>query len=1261
MDRNEAKAFIKKQSPKSFLEMDGQNKGCVCPFCGNGSGKKGDGLRKIPNSDTYKCFSCDKAADIFDLIGAKFSLTDFNEQLAKAAEIYGIDIEKHTDSSKSNPTHATPVKTSYKPKDSDMSDYIEKCHKAVSGTTFYQDRGISEEMIDRFNLGYDPSCTESVGAGNSWKAAIIPTSNYSYEIRNTEVGPNDAEKGSNKYRKHGGAVLFNGTALTTEKDKPIFVCEGVLDAISIIQSGGQAIALGSVTNYKALLVELDKITPSKPLILVLDNDIAGNKATEKLERELNSRNISYMCSLDVIGNDYHDPNDRLIKDKEGLIEAIRDAEEKSSLIKSPAENAKEEYIHSSVSQSIGAFKSMISASSSRPRLSTGFRGIDDSLDGGLYTGLYIIGAISSLGKTTLALQIADNLVQQGKDVLFFSLEQSKFELMSKSVSRETYIYCQANNIDSKNAKSSLGISDGRRYAKYNDTEKEVITNAFSKYESYSEHLFIYEGIGNISVSEIRNKVKDHISYTGNKRPIVFIDYLQILAASEGDERATDKQVVDHNVTALKQLSRDFDIPVFAVSSLNRENYKSEINMAAFKESGAIEYGSDVLIGLQLKGAGDKDFDVNGAKSKDPREVEFCILKYRNGRITSNGIEMHYYPKFNYFECVSDKGITTTITPEQADRIPTDIKPIFDPDKLVFFDVEVFPNLFVVNYMVQGEDVVTRLINPTVDQIRDLVTAKLVGFNCRKYDNHILYGWMQGLDNKGLYQLSQRIVKGDNKAFYKEAYNLSYTDVYDFASTKQSLKKWEIELGIHHQELGLSWDEPVPEDMWDKVAEYCDNDVIATEKVFDHLKGDFTARLILAELAGMTPNDTTNSLTTRIIFGNNKHPQDHFNYRDLSKVSGDGKPQFDGYTFGFDEDGNVKSLYKGYEVGEGGFVWSKAGMYERTVTFDVASMHPSSVIAENLFGDEYTSRFKELLDARLCIKHKDFDKAKTMLNGVLAKYLDDESQAKALAQALKIAINSVYGLTCAKFDNPFRDPRNKDNIVAKRGALFMINLKEEVEARGGEVIHIKTDSIKVVNPSKELANFIIEYGKEYGYNFEIEHIFEKICLVDKAQYIAKLDKDDPDEPEQWTATGAQFKVPYIFKTLFTGEKTTLEDMSETKSVTSAIYLDLNEGLSDEEHNYQFVGKVGAFCPIKAGKGGGVLVKDNEKGGYSAVTGTKNFRWLETETVKTFSRESDIDTEYYNALVHNAIETIEKFGNAAEFIPYYQEFLSSNNNM
>ena len=192
-------------------------------------------------------------------------------------------------------------------------------------------------------------------------------------------------------------------------------------------------------------------------------------------------------------------------------------------------------------------------------------------------------------------------------------------------------------------------------------------------------------------------------------------------------------------------------------------------------------------------------------------------------------------------------------------------------KLIFYDVEVFPNLFLVNWKFEGEDQkVVRMINPKPAQIEELMRFRLVGFNCRRYDNHIMYARMMGYSNEELYKLSQKIIT-EGKGFFGEAYNLSYTDVYDFAAKKQSLKKWEIELGIHHQELGLPWDQPVPEERWIEVAEYCDNDVIATEAVFNKLKGDFTARKILAELAGMTVNDTTNSLTTRIIFGKERHP------------------------------------------------------------------------------------------------------------------------------------------------------------------------------------------------------------------------------------------------------------------------------------------------------------------------------------------------------------------------------------------------------
>lgn len=194
--------------------------------------------------------------------------------------------------------------------------------------------------------------------------------------------------------------------------------------------------------------------------------------------------------------------------------------------------------------------------------------------------------------------------------------------------------------------------------------------------------------------------------------------------------------------------------------------------------------------------------------------------------------------------------------------------------IVFFDVEVFPNLFLVNWKAQGEGKpVVRMINPKPSEIEELLHYRLIGFNCRRYDNHILYGCLIGYTNEQLFKLSQRIIdKKSSDAMFGEAYNISYTDIYDFAAKKQSLKKWQIELGIHHQELGLPWDQPVPEDKWITVSEYCDNDVISSEAVFDHLKGDWTARQILADLAGMSYNDTTNTLTTKIIFGNERKPK-----------------------------------------------------------------------------------------------------------------------------------------------------------------------------------------------------------------------------------------------------------------------------------------------------------------------------------------------------------------------------------------------------
>lgn len=596
--------------------------------------------------------------------------------------------------------------------------------------------------------------------------------------------------------------------------------------------------------------------------------------------------------------------------------------------------------------------------------------------------------------------------------------------------------------------------------------------------------------------------------------------------------------------------------------------------------------------------------------------------------------------------------------------------------IVFFDCEVFPNLFLVNWKFAQNDIIHRMINPSPEEIEALTKYRLIGFNNRKYDNHMLWACMLGWTTEQLYALSNRIIN-EHTGFFGEAYNLSYTDIYDFSAKKQSLKKFEIELGIHHQELGLPWDQPVPKSLWDKVAEYCDNDVLATEAVFNARHADFVAREILADIAGLTVNDTTNTLTTRIIFGKERHPK--LVYTDLATGEQDALTEvepdilvskniinaFPGYEWTKGDDGRMHNMFRGTDLGLGGYVYAEPGMYWNVALLDVASLHPHSAVAMNYFG-EYTKNFNDLMDVRIYVKHKEYDKAKKLFGGKLAKYLDDPAQAKALAQALKIAINSVYGLTSATFDNPFRNPKNANNIVALRGALFMRTLQDEVQQRGFTVAHIKTDSIKIPDATPEIIDFCMKFAEKYGYQFEHEATYEKMCLVNNAVYIARymdaadckarygyVPGDNEKEGGEWTATGTQFQVPYVFKTLFSHEDIVFNDLCETKSVSKgAIYLDKNEDLAEGENNYIFVGRVGQFCPIKPGCGGALLVreagaKDNGETKYDSVTGAKDYRWLESEMVYNLHLEDAIDRSYFDKMATKAIEAISEYGDFEQF--------------
>ena len=632
--------------------------------------------------------------------------------------------------------------------------------------------------------------------------------------------------------------------------------------------------------------------------------------------------------------------------------------------------------------------------------------------------------------------------------------------------------------------------------------------------------------------------------------------------------------------------------------------------------------------------------------------------------------------------------------EHEDTIVDDDAPI------VIFDVEVSPSYkqyleyceknniivnskipknskahFLICWKFLGEDkTVQKMLDPKPDEVAKLFKYNLIGFNNRNYDNHMCWAAAQGYTPEELYSLNNRIIaEKDRKAKFGQAYNVSKSDILDFASGdhKMGLKKWEIKLHLEHMEWDRPWYEPIPDSRLVDWADYCTNDVVSTEKVFYHLQDDYEAREILAAIAGGTTNDTTNSLTIKLLTHGIENPQSEYIYTDLSTI-------FPGYEYhpegipaerystepgaktpGKNRKG--KSIYMGEDPSEGGFAnCPKPGVYFNVALFDVASMHPHSAIRLKIFGKTITKRYENLVEARVAIKHikeigdESYNEALRRMDAIKegsSKVIEDilnglsgpdlKRKCKAIANALKTAINSVYGLTSAKFDNKLRDPNNVDNIVAKYGALFMITLKHKLQDMGYTVVHIKTDSIKVADYDAKAEKFIMDFGKKYGYTFEKEAVYSKICIVDDAQYVAYEVEADGEKLEKpfWTVTGAKFAAPYLFKSLFSHEEITFDDFPETKAVDdAAIYL-VNPNGTDT-----FVGRVGSFVCVQPEYGGNLIRVKGEA--RSAVTGTKDYSWAEASVIREYPERLNLD--YYRKQCDKAIDDINEFYPFNEFV-------------
>ena len=641
MDRDQAREHIRGQL-ENYLQQQGIN--TRKPFCclNPAHNDRNPSMSYDKKRNKAHCFSCGADYDTLDLIGIDHGLTTPADIFSKAHELYRIDIEFG-----SRPTARAdfgegqnPVKNVQDTQEAQRTqqkerDYLQQARQQVTQTDYFQRRGISPEIIDRYGLGYDPDFKTREGDQyKTWQAAIIPTGPNSYTARNAD--PNATKE--NRIRKRGSSLVFNAAAL--QSSGPVFVVEGELDALSLIEMGAASVALGSTANADQFIRTIKKQAPAAPLILSLDNDVDGQQTTDKLRAELSALGIPFLQAN--ISGEHKDPNEALTNDRAAFALAVMEAQDAATAQETAEQEAdRAAYLQTNAAAHIDAFVNGIADSVNTPAIPTGFDTLDNVFDGGLYEGLYIIGAISSLGKTSFLLQVADQLAQQGQDVIIFSLEMARAELMAKSISRLTLNLSR----DPRNAKTARGITTGKRYPDYTQTERDLIKDAINAYSEYAGNLYIAEGIGDIGAANIRDIVGRHLLFTG-KRPVVIVDYLQLLAPH--DPRSTDKQNTDKSVLELKRISRDYKIPVAAISSFNRQGYKEAVTMESFKESGAIEYSSDVLIGLQAKGAGKKDFDVNAAKRKDPREIELVILKNRNGR-TGDTIAYEYYPLFNYFK------------------------------------------------------------------------------------------------------------------------------------------------------------------------------------------------------------------------------------------------------------------------------------------------------------------------------------------------------------------------------------------------------------------------------------------------------------------------------------------------------------------------------------------------------------------------------------------------------------------------------------
>lgn len=560
------------------------------------------------------CFSCGESYDIFAACEALEGIPK-GQGINRIKELYGY--RQNTD--KNSPKTQTPQPEAAKiekPKQiyKDFTDLVLKASESLCMHDYHAERGISEEVATRFKLGY---VQDFKGMST---ALVIPMlradGTYSYQLRNISK-EEPLQHYKPKLEEAGEAELFNSAAI--KQPKPVAIVEGAIDALSVISAGMEAIALNGAMNTGKLYDLIQKHKAKlPPIILALDNDEAGRKAQKEIKDMLDKAQIAtYSVNLAL---QYKDPNEALQANPEAFRAIVGALTDEESI-------KRKEYLQATVESQLNGFLDFVKTKRA-PAISTGFKMLDETLRGGLREGLICVGGISSLGKTTLALQIMDNIAKQGRDVLIFSLEMSAYELRAKTIARESLNISIEETGFSMDAVTTIEILDRVLMEELPKQNQATFTKAYGRYMQYAKHIFIHEAVGKFTVNEIKARVEEHVKATG-RTPVVLVDYLQILQPAE--QGMSDKNKVSYDVLMLKQLSRDYHTPVMVISSFNRDSYTKEASFSSFKESGEIEYSADVLMALQLTAVRTGQ-DAEEALLENPRKVDVKFLKNRSGTL-----------------------------------------------------------------------------------------------------------------------------------------------------------------------------------------------------------------------------------------------------------------------------------------------------------------------------------------------------------------------------------------------------------------------------------------------------------------------------------------------------------------------------------------------------------------------------------------------------------------------------------------------------